>query len=57
MKVKHVAKEVGSAFIIRDAEGNLVAIYCGDIKVLMMDNLELEVDTLDAAMELVGELA
>lgn len=56
MKVKHIAKEVDGAYIIRDAEGNLVAVYFGDIKVLHMDNIEFEIESLEAAMELVGEL-
>lgn len=55
MKVKHVAKLVGDAYIIRDAEGKLVAIYAEGV--LMIDDLEIAVATLEEAMEMVGEKA
>lgn len=55
MKVKHVAKLVGDAYIIRDAEGKLVAIYAEGV--LMIDDLEIVVATLEEAMEMVGEKA
>lgn len=56
MKVKHVAKETtDGSYVIRDKEGKLVAVYCD--KVLLVEDLYFSVDTLEKAMELVGELA
>ena len=55
MKIQHVAKAVGNDYVIRNAEGKLIAIYSEGI--LMIDGRDIAASNLDEAMEIVGNMA